>query len=115
LTVYVKWLISKKFEKDTLQTIYKKKKWMQKSSVFLNVLILKDTEDSDNDSKGSDSDSDKSSDSEGSGSDKESSSSSCPEIDLKSSHSSFSYDKKSKVISCNSGSWYTCIAKKSNR
>jgi len=36
------------------------------------------------------------------------------EIDLKLSHSSFanSYDKKSKLISVSTSSWYTCISKK---
>jgi len=66
----------KKFEKEDLTKIYAKKKWLQKSSTFLNIIISKDHSDDDSgsDSKsGSDSDSksDSSSDSK-SGSDSES-------------------------------------------
>jgi Ran GTPase-activating protein (RanGAP) involved in mRNA processing and transport len=50
----------KKMEKEDLQKLYSKKKWLQKSSTFLNQIILKDMEDSDE--EGSDKDSEEGSD-----------------------------------------------------
>jgi len=43
----------KKMEKDDLTKLYAKKKWLQKSSTFLNQIILKDMEDSDDKESGS--------------------------------------------------------------
>jgi hypothetical protein len=59
----------KKMEKEELSKLYSKKKWLQKSSTFLNQLILKDMDDDDEDgsekdSKDSDSDSEKDSEEE---------------------------------------------------
>jgi len=50
----VKALISKKMDKEDLTKLYAKKNWLQKSSSFLNQIILKDMDDSE---EGSDKDS----------------------------------------------------------
>jgi len=56
----------KKLEKDDLKSLYKKKKWLQKSSTFLSIVVGKesgsDSDNSDSKSSGSSSSSDSSSD-----------------------------------------------------
>jgi len=99
----------KKMEKEDLTKLYAKKKWLQKSSSFLNIIIMKDMDDSDG--SGSGSGSDKSSDEEEE-EEEEEGGSSTPVFDPKASHSSWAFDKKTKMMKCNNSSWYTAIAKK---
>jgi len=47
-------LILKKMEKEDLTKLYAKKKWLQKSTSFLNQIILKDMDDDDDESSNSD-------------------------------------------------------------
>jgi len=100
----------KKMEKEDLTKLYAKKKWLQKSSSFLNIIIMKDMDDDDDD----DSDkSDKSSETEES-EESEEGGSSMPMMDLKRSNSNWAYDKKTKIMTFNSTSWYSMITKKPN-
>jgi len=101
----------KKFEKEDLQKIYKKKKWIQKSSVFLNALLLKDA---DSEVSGSESKSD-GSESKSDGSDEEEESGGSLKWDKKLSSSYYTYSNKDKTCTYtySSSSWYgTCVAKK---
>jgi len=100
----------KKMEKEDLTKLYAKKKWLQKSSSFLNIIIMKDMDDDDDD--GSDK-SDKSSETEES-EESEEGGSSMPMMDLKRSNSNWAYDKKTKIMTFNSTSWYSMITKKPN-
>jgi len=93
-----------------------KKKWLQKSSTFLNQIILKDMSDGDEGSDKSDKDSEEEEeeeDGEGDGG-----SSSVGTWDPKASHASYyTFDKKKKLCtySYSSSSWYgTAVGKKSN-
>jgi len=101
----------KKMEKEDLTKLYAKKKWLQKSSSFLNIIIMKDMDDdsegsgSSKDSEDEESESKESSDEEGGGG-------SLAVFDPKASHSSWTYDKKTKMMKCNNGSWYSAISKK---
>jgi len=101
----------KKLEKDDLTKLYAKKKWLQKSSTFLNIIIMKDMDDDDASGSGSDKDSEEEEeeDEEESGG-----SGKIPELDLKTSHNSFanSYNKKTKEYTATTSSWFSGIAKK---
>jgi hypothetical protein len=104
----------KKIEKEDLTKLYAKKKWLQKSSSFLNIIIMKDMDDDESGSgsgsdKDSDSDSDKSSEEE---SEDEEEGGGVAVFDPKASHSSWTFDKKTKFFKCNNSSWYTAISKK---
>jgi len=100
----------KKMEKEDLTKLYAKKKWLQKSSSFLNIIIMKDMDD-DESGSGSGSDKDSEEEEEEEGSDSDSGSGSLPEYDVKLSHSSWQFDKKKKVFTCTTG-WYTAVSKK---
>jgi len=65
--------------------------------------------DSDSDS---DSDSKSDSDSDSESSEEEKSSGSLPVFDVKLSHNSWQFDKKTKYFKCNNSSWYSAISKK---
>jgi len=81
----------KKMEKEDLTKMYAKKKWLQKSSTFLNQIILKDMSD---DESGSEKDSEEEEEEE---EEEEGSSSSSAVWDPKNSHASYyTYDKKKK-------------------
>jgi len=58
----------KKLEKDDLKSLYKKKKWLQKSSTFLSIVVSKESGSDSESGSGSDSDSKSSSSSSSSGS-----------------------------------------------
>jgi len=104
----------KKMEKEDLTKMYAKKKWLQKSSTFLNQIIMKDLQDSEG--SGSDKDSDKSSEEEEEEEEEEDGGSSgkVVELDLKASYNAFanSYDKKTKLYSATTSGWYSGIGKK---
>jgi len=100
-------------EKEDLTKLYAKKKWLQKSSSFLNQIILKDMSD---DEEGSEKDSEEKEDSEEEeGSDEEGGSSGSPmAFDVKKSNTNFKFEKKNKIVtSTTSSSWSaSCITKK---
>jgi len=79
-------------EKEDLTKLYAKKKWLQKSSSFLNIIIMKDMDDDDDDSKSSGSESKSETEEE----DEEEGGGSLPVFDPKASHSSWTYNKKKK-------------------
>jgi len=85
-----------------------KKKWLQKSSSFLNIIIMKDMDDDDDDSKSSGSESKSETEEE----DEEEGGGSLPVFDPKASHSSWTYNKKTKFMTCSSSSWNAFISKK---
>jgi len=97
--------------------IYSKTKWLQRSPSVLKAIVMKDLGSDDEDEKSESDKSDSESDSESKSDSEESeeggSSSTLAVFDPKSSHSSWSYDKKSKFMKCNNGSWYTAISTKS--
>jgi len=100
-------------EKEDLTKIYAKKKWLQKSSSFLSQIIAKDMEDSDEGSDKSDK-SDKSDEEEEEEEEEEEDGDggSLSVFDAKRSHSSWTFDKKTKYFKCGNSSWYTAVAKK---
>jgi len=113
-------LISKSLKKKPYKNyIQKKKKWLQKSHSFLNVIIMKDNSD-ESDGSDSDSDSDKSSkdsDSEsGSESEEEKSSGGLPKFLPKLSHTSYSYSNKNRTCTWSGSSWQgTAVATKTSK
>jgi uncharacterized membrane protein YfhO len=97
-----------------LQKIFKKKKWLQKSSAFLNVLVLKDDDSNSDSDKSSNSDSDKS-DKSDSDSEEEDSGSSVSKWDKKLSSTYYSFSNKDRTCTYthSSSSWYgTAVGKK---
>jgi len=97
----------KKLEKEDLTKMYAKKKWLQKSSSFLNIIIMKDMDDDDEDG------SDKSSEEEEEEEEEYGESGGgLPMIDLKASNTGWSYDKKTKYNKCSHSSWFAFITKK---
>jgi len=97
----------KKLEKEDLTKLYAKKKWLQKSSTFLNIIIMKDMDDDDEDGSEKSTEDEEE---EEEGSDSESGGS-LPVYDVKLSHNSYKYDKKTKIFTCTTG-WYTAISTK---
>jgi len=88
-----------------------KKKWLQKSSSFLNIIIMKDMDD--DDESGSDkSDNDSESEEEEEEDGEDGGSGGVAVFDPKASHSSWTFNKKTKYMTCSSGSWNACISKK---
>jgi len=81
----------KKMEKEDLTKIYAKKKWLQKSSSFLNQIILKDMSDGSDGSEKSGSESEEEEEEE---EEEDDTGSSKCEFDPKKSHTSYSYNKK---------------------
>jgi len=77
---------------------------------FLNIIIMKDMDDDDDDSKSSGSES--KSEEEEEEEDGEDGGSSLSVFDPKASHSSWTYNKKTKFMTCSSSSWNACISKK---
>jgi len=100
----------KKLEKEDLTKLYAKKKWLQKSSSFLNIIIMKDMDD-DSDASDKSSGSESKSETEEDEED-EDGGSSTPTFDPKASHSSWTFNKKTKYMTCTSVSWNACISKK---
>jgi len=74
---------------------------------------MKDMDD-DSDASGSDKDSEEEEEEEESGSDG-GGSGGVAVFDPKASHSSWQFDKKTKIMKCNNSSWYTAISKKTYR
>jgi len=93
----------KKLEKEDLTKLYAKKKWLQKSSTFLNIIIMKDM-DSDGSGSGSDK-SDKSSETEEE-EDDEDEDGGIPHFDKKMHGNNLVIDKKNKrKIKYNGSGW----------
>jgi len=127
----------KKFDKEELLKIYTKKKWLQKTPIFLSTIIMKDVsddDDSDEKSDDDDEDSDKSSkdsesessdkdsdkDSDKSSSDKSSSDEgeedSIPKYLPKLSSTNFKFSKKNRSLVFNGSSWNgTVLASKTKQ
>jgi hypothetical protein len=103
-------------EKEDLTKLYAKRKWLQKSSSFLNQIILKDmSDDEGSDKSGSDEDSEKS-ESEEEESEEEESSGGIPKFDPKISSSSCTYSKDKRTATYTKSSWAgTILATKSNK
>jgi hypothetical protein len=98
-----------------LQKIFKKKKWLQKSSAFLNVLVLKDDDSNSDSDKSSNSDSDKSDKSDSDSEEEEDSGSSVSKWDKKLSSTYYSFSNKDRTCTYthSSSSWYgTAVGKK---
>jgi hypothetical protein len=106
----------KKMEKEDLQKLYSKKKWLQKSSSFLNQIILKDMDDGE-DGSGSEKDSEEGSDKESEESEEEEESGGgIPKFMPKLSSSSCSYSNKNRTATYQKSSWAgTILASKSNK
>jgi len=101
----------KKLEKEDLTKLYAKKKWLQKSSSFLNIIIMKDMDDDDDDDSKSDkSDEEEEEEEEEEGED--GGSGGLAVFDPKASHTSWTFNKKTKFMSCSSTGWNACISKK---
>jgi len=100
----------KKLEKEDLTKMYAKKKWLQKSSSFLNIIIMKDMDD--DDESGSDKSEKSETEEEEEEEEEEGGSGGVPVYDPKASHSSWTFNKKTKFLSCSSASWNACISKK---
>jgi len=99
----------KKLEKEDLTKLYAKKKWLQKSSSFLNIIIMKDMDDSASGSDKSDKDSETEEEEE---EEEDGGSGGVPMMDVKLSHSSWSFNKKTKFMTCTSTAWNAFITKK---
>jgi len=103
----------KKMEKYDLTKLYAKKKWLQKSSTFLNQIILKDMDDSD----GSKSEDEEKEDEEEEEEDDEEGGGSTSSFDAKKSNTNLKFEKKNKICTTTtSSSWNAnAICKKSNK
>jgi len=102
----------KKLEKEDLTKLYAKKKWLQKSSSFLNIIIMKDMDDDDDDDSKSDKSSEEEEEEGEEEEDGEGGGSGLAVFDPKASHSSWVFNKKTKFMSCSSTGWNACISKK---
>jgi len=103
----------KKMEKEDLTKLYAKKKWLQKSSSFLNQIILKDMDDSDEGSKSEGEEEEEEEEED----DEEGGGGSALAFDVKKSNTNLKFEKKNKICTTTtSSSWYANgITKKSNK